>query len=227
MGIKSHIIKIIFCFLLSLVITGCATPHMSAADKAKIKNINIDNKIKVPNLTYTSQGEELADTSAGVLGAIMPIGALGAAVVAGGASVAAGNSVANPTSKELMKLAADNNIHIDQIVVKQISSQIEQNTQFKISSIASADAKMLININYYGLSASSAFSSKIYPVLSVDIKVVLADGKVIWKDRIYVSELTAGTPACTLAAIKQNPQLLSVEWNAAANKVAKDFVKAI
>ena len=195
--------------LFSVLLSGCAIcTQMPAQYKQSIHTFKMDPNIPVPKqMMYISTKSQIASVFGGPF-----------------AQMAVAREVDVPQEANLRKIAQLNNIQISQIVMQQITSQIKQKTNYKIIKSDNADAILAIKISNYGFASPGEFSGgKLKPQLYITVSLV-KNGKVIWLSNDFVTTVTSGTPSFTYEQLSQNPNNMTIAWNAAAQRLASEIV---
>lgn len=209
MKLAKHLIIRSFGLTILFFLNGCAIcTQMPPQYKQTIHTLTLNRNISVPDkMSYTSSKTQMATCFGGIIG-----------------QIAVANSVDVPQRNNLSQVVAQNNIKIDQIVLRQFINQINRNSTYHLVNHGPADAELCVKVTDYGLISPSEFSGGLLkPQLQVSLSLI-KNGKEIWTSRDFTTTTTSDMPEYTYEQFMQNPSWIAAVWNAAAERIAYNIV---
>jgi hypothetical protein len=187
---------------------GCATPTEYRTDASHpIRTITVEQNVPVPKrMEFVGFSEAMGVGLAGGLG-----GAIGAGVAA-----------ANLYSRE-----GSADFDVGQSVRVEFIAAIQRSGKFTIKTAGPADADLQLRVTGYGFHEAAMFGRRVRPILSIEAKLIRADGKVIWQHRRAITHLTGDTPAILPEKIRDNPKLGADALRVAARLCADAAVESV
>lgn len=154
---------------LATLLTACGTIStipIAESVRSRIHVVSVDSDVKLPpEMTFMDQGQ-------------------GAALMLGGpiiGSLIANNSASTPKAQLSAEMQA-NHIVLGDILAAEFAKQASANSTMKfVVNDATADARVHLIVNAYGVMQAQPFGSTLYPLINVSAVMKAPDGTVIWQ----------------------------------------------
>jgi len=194
----------------ALILFGCSaskTIQFSPHDRAEIKTISIDQNVVKPQEVYYHG----------------PVQSWGGAF--GAIGIAVGQSDAKDTKSLLLEFFDREHIDIATIFADEFNKQLSESGHFTSIVPQGGNATLKIEILLYGFGQSNGLSSKLYPLISANAKLVKPDGTIIWQKSEYVTPLNSdNSQGYKLEEYTNDPQKLRTAFSTASKIVIKMFL---
>gem|GEM_PF-2498051 len=202
------IINFIWLVMGLIVLQGCATTtHLSAENRQMLHTITLDQNIKLPKEIYVLTNSQ---NNTIVMGGLI------------GSVIAAAER--EDEAKQLDKFATTYQIRMDEMVRKELISQLKQSKQYQYQPKEPADAVLVVEIKTYGLTIAHSFTSEMIPVLHMQGKLI-KNGKVIWQATVNSLMLNSeDLPRHKYDDIILKPNYLTEMWNAVTVKMVNKLL---
>jgi hypothetical protein len=191
--------------LIGAISSGCATTqNLAVADRQTLKSIGISSDVKKADTMYYSGPENWAPPLITLLRTSKPVG------------------------EDLELQALSNNIHIDQIVLEEVTAAFKSAGKVTVEADRERSANLLsISIVQHGFSVPNGFSSKLVPVMMIICSITDSTGRVIWKGSKMVLPLGNPAKAEKPEDLYQQPMLIERAWRSAARYAAENIAKQL
>ena len=189
-------------------LSSCATPTEYRADASHpIRTITVAREVPEPKeMTFVGFSEMMALGLGGGLG-----GAVGAGVAAGSVFSRDGSAAFN----------------VGQATRDEVIAAIQKSGKFTVKESGRADAELQLRVTGYGFYQAGMFARRVRPILSLEAKLIRADGAVAWQHRRAVTHLTKQTPAMLPEKIRKDPQVGADALRIAARICARNAVASL
>lgn len=196
-------------FAIALSIAGCASNsvRLDRAEAQSIKAVRVNETVQMPRngMFYRDQSIGMGGFIGGVIGAV---------------AVAA----FDPSSVNVAKAMAANNIIVDRMLRDQFVTALKKSNLFTISSDEKFDAEFRLTIKRYGLTFIP-WKRDLQPIVEVKAELVRPDGKIIWsQDRPMSNHSDPQIPARLFDAYMSDIELLREGYKIACDVVVGDLV---
>jgi hypothetical protein len=190
--------------LLGAICSGCATTqNLAVADRQKLKSIAISPDVKKAETMYYSGPESWAP-------GLIPF------------------RTSKPIGEDLELQALSNNIHIDQIVLEEVTAAFKSAGKVTVEADKERSGNLLsIRIVQYGFSVPNGFSSKLVPMLMIICSISDSTDRVTWKGSKMVLPLGNPAKAEKPEDLYQQPMLIERAWRTAARYAAENIAKQL
>ena len=194
-----------FILILSIVflLLGCASGvKLDPSMKSKLDDgVTISTPVKIVVKPYYNGSEQVWGAALG--------GAIGA-IVAG--------SIVDESTKIKQYLEAEN-IDVASIVLDEFTRQISYRSEFAGRIRDDGKYRLELEIPIYGLVVRNAFTSNYKPMLALRAKLIAPEGKIIWQNYNYVTNLNSKTPTFTYKDYFRSPEAFEAAFSSAAEIV--------
>jgi len=205
--------RILICCILCFV-TACATNHNS------VKRIKAEDIQRIYVLEKNNDKGIIYDSS-GNTGTVLVGGMFG--LVGGVISASIIEEKNRPHRIKLEALVARRGLEIEKLLVEAFNHELENSSKYVISDAKTAEAKLFVDVEYYGYTESGG---ELEPILRVLIRVQDNTGKQIW-DSVTSYNHNPNSKRTTLPKLQRNKQLLEEHFQIASNQVANKLIKEI
>jgi len=203
--------KMLGLAFLCTVLVGCATSTnqaISNSDKVKVTSVNLNEQVPYPSeMYYLGPGG-----STGLM-----FGAIGGLLAAPGIE----------KERQTAQARTSGGISIDRIVYEETLAQLRASGKFPLSERPiGGGATMQVSVTQYGFSIPNGFSSRLVPILRIQLELRDAAGHLLWADSRRT--LTLGNPVESVDAeeIMRNPLAREAAWRQAAKALARALVES-
>lgn len=203
---------------LFVLLAGCSSVKLSENDRRSIKTVRISHTVPLPDDIFWSDRATSMAIGLGAGAGVAAGMASGASAAKTGAYTGIGTGIGvvaaaqlAKTPKEAMKNTIATN-HIDQgdIFRQSFATSLASGSSFVVTDDQGpADAEVHLSVTMYGFGQTQGFSSVLYPTLSVAADMSTPDGRVVWKDKDFITPLSKqNSQGHTFEEYMGNPELV-------------------
>lgn len=204
--------KSLVVLLTAVLLSGCAAGRsvtLTPLEKQQLATVRVDERVQLPKeVAYYGPEQTAGFLFGGLVGELI-----------------AASMVTAP--KVIAQYLSTNDINVGTIVREEFVRQLSYRPDYQGRLSNDAAARFELEVKIYGIAQKHGLSSEYKPLLGVNAKLVSADGKTMWEQYEFVTNLNSSTPGSPYDAYFQSPEAFRTAYAEAARLIVRDLLKTL